>query len=90
VTNFCNQNVGGGWVGDGRRLVTRFLRMTENDPIASGELLYSVTDGVARLTLNRPDAANAITPDQRNTVIRLMEEASSDLNVRVVVISENG
>lgn len=64
--------------------------MTENDPIASGELLYSVTDGVARVTLNRPDAANAITPDQRNTVIRLMEEASGDLNVRVVVISANG
>lgn len=78
------------WIESGPEGITRFLRMTENDPIASGELLYSVTDGVARVTLNRPDAANAITPDQRNTVIRLMEEASGDLNVRVVVISANG
>lgn len=60
------------------------------DPIASGELLHTVVDGVATITLNRPDAANAITPDQRNTVIRLMEEASVDLNVRVVVITAVG
>lgn len=64
--------------------------MAEGDPISSGELLYTVEGGVATITLNRPDAANAITPDQRNTVIRLMEEASGDLNVRVVVLTANG
>jgi len=64
--------------------------MTAGDPIASGELLHDVVDGVATITLNRPDSANAITPDQRNTVIRLMEDASVDLNVRVVVITAVG
>lgn len=64
--------------------------MADGDPIASGELLYTVEDGVARITLNRPDAANAITPDQRNTVIRLLEEATVDLHVRVVVITAVG
>jgi 2-(1,2-epoxy-1,2-dihydrophenyl)acetyl-CoA isomerase len=64
--------------------------MAEGDPISSGELLYSVEGGVARITLNRPDAANAITPDQRNTVIRLLEEATTDLHVRVVVITATG
>ena len=55
------------------------------------DLLWEVgDDGVAWLTLNRPDAANAITPDQRNRTIELMEAASGDLNVRAVVITAAG
>lgn len=55
------------------------------------ELLWEIgDDGVAWLTLNRPDAANAITPDQRNRTIELMEGASNDLNVRCVVITAAG
>jgi 2-(1,2-epoxy-1,2-dihydrophenyl)acetyl-CoA isomerase len=64
--------------------------MAEGDPISSGELLYTVEGGVATITLNRPEAANAITPDQRNTVIRLLEEATTDLHVRVVVLTATG
>jgi 2-(1,2-epoxy-1,2-dihydrophenyl)acetyl-CoA isomerase len=62
--------------------------MTNED--ASQDLLYEVRDGIARVTLNRPDAANAITPDQRNQLIELFAEASGDLNVRVVVLTANG
>lgn len=58
--------------------------------MSNEDLLYSVENGVARLTLNRPDAANAITPDQRNRMIELFAEASADLNVRVVVLSAQG
>ncbi len=54
------------------------------------DLLYAVIGGVARITLNRPDAANSITPDQRNRLISLFAEASADLNVRVVVLTANG
>jgi 2-(1,2-epoxy-1,2-dihydrophenyl)acetyl-CoA isomerase len=55
------------------------------------DLLWTIDDkGVARLTLNRPDAANAITPDQRNRTIELLEGASNDLNVRVVIITAAG
>ena len=57
---------------------------------AHEDLRYEVTDGVARLTLNRPDAANAITPDQRNRMIELLEAASADLHVRVVVLGATG
>lgn len=60
------------------------------DESASQDLLYEVRDGIARVTLNRPDAANAITPDQRNQLIELFAEASGDLNVRVVVLTANG
>jgi 2-(1,2-epoxy-1,2-dihydrophenyl)acetyl-CoA isomerase len=58
--------------------------------MSDDDLLYSVERGVARVTLNRPDAANSITPDQRDRIIDLFEAASSDLNVRVVVLTANG
>jgi 2-(1,2-epoxy-1,2-dihydrophenyl)acetyl-CoA isomerase len=62
--------------------------MTENGE--NEDLLWRIEDGVAWLTLNRPDAANAITPDQRNRTIALMESASNDLNTRCVVITAAG
>jgi 2-(1,2-epoxy-1,2-dihydrophenyl)acetyl-CoA isomerase len=46
--------------------------------------------GVFWITLNRPDAANAITPIQRNTMIDLLQTASADLHVRCVVIGATG
>jgi len=58
--------------------------------MSDDDLLYSVDGGIARITLNRPDAANAITPDQRNRLIDLFEAASGDLHVRVVVLTANG
>jgi 2-(1,2-epoxy-1,2-dihydrophenyl)acetyl-CoA isomerase len=64
--------------------------MSDSQPVDQ-DLLWEVDErGVAWLTLNRPDAANAITPDQRNRTIELMEGASGDLNVRAVVITAAG
>lgn len=54
------------------------------------DLLYDITDGVARLTLNRPDAANALTPDQRNRMIEIFDEVGNDLSVRVIVLGATG
>ena len=54
------------------------------------DLRYELTGGVARITLNRPDAANALTPDQRDRLVELFTEASSDLRVRVVVLTATG
>lgn len=51
---------------------------------------YELAAGVARITLNRPDAANSITPDQRERLIELFDAASADLNVRVVVLGATG
>jgi 2-(1,2-epoxy-1,2-dihydrophenyl)acetyl-CoA isomerase len=47
-------------------------------------------DGVLHLTLNRPEAANAITPDQRDRLIDLLAEASEQVEVRAVVIGAVG
>lgn len=46
--------------------------------------------GVARITLDRPDVKNAISPDQRDRVIALLGAASADLGVRVVVLGATG
>src|SRR6187455_992038 len=46
--------------------------------------------GVLWLTLNRPEAANAITPDQRDRLIDLLDEASALVEVRAVVIGSTG
>lgn len=54
------------------------------------DLLHRVDDGVAWITLNRPDAANAITPTQRNRLIDLLAEASASLHVRAVVLTARG
>lgn len=55
------------------------------------QVLHRVDDrGIAWITLNRPDVKNAISPDQRDRVIALLAEASSDLHVRAVVIGATG
>lgn len=65
--------------------------MAETDNDTANDLLWDIDDiGVARLVLNRPDAANAITPDQRNRTIELLESASNDLNIRCIIISAAG
>jgi 2-(1,2-epoxy-1,2-dihydrophenyl)acetyl-CoA isomerase len=54
------------------------------------QVLHRVEDGVSWITLNRPDAGNAITYQQRNYIIDLLSDASADYHVRAVVITANG
>ena len=42
------------------------------------ELLYDVKDGVATLTLNRPDKLNAVTDAMRQGLARYVEEINHD------------
>ena len=56
----------------------------------SDELLYNLEKGVGWITLNRPDAHNAVTPDQRNELIALLEQCSDDNEVRCVVLTGAG
>jgi 2-(1,2-epoxy-1,2-dihydrophenyl)acetyl-CoA isomerase len=48
------------------------------------------SNGVAWITLDRPDVKNAISPVQRNRVIELLEQASEELAIRAVVITATG
>jgi 2-(1,2-epoxy-1,2-dihydrophenyl)acetyl-CoA isomerase len=47
-------------------------------------------EGVLWITLDRPEAANAITPDQRDRLIALLADASQRVEVRAVVIGSTG
>ncbi|WP_371598373.1 enoyl-CoA hydratase/isomerase family protein [Streptomyces sp. NBC_00564] len=53
-------------------------------------ILHATDNAVARITLNRPEAMNALTWDQRERVIALLAEASADPDVRAVVITGTG
>lgn len=54
------------------------------------QVRYAVEGGVARITLDRPDAKNALTSAMRDRLADLFDEASADLHVRVVVLTGTG
>lgn len=56
------------------------------------EQVRNVVDerGISWITLDRPDVKNAISPDQRDRVIGLLAEASTDLGIRAVVLAATG
>ncbi len=60
--------------------------VTENPP----GLLVEQRNQALWVTLNRPQAANALTPGQRDELIGIFETASSDTSVRVVVLAAEG
>src|SRR5919205_26918 len=51
------------------------------------EILYSVSDRVATVTLNRPDKLNAWTRNMEAEVRQAMQQAAADDNVRVIVLT---
>ncbi|MEU6079203.1 enoyl-CoA hydratase-related protein [Streptomyces sp. NPDC047108] len=53
-------------------------------------VLHTTDNGVSWITLNRPEAMNAVSWDQRERVIALLEAASADPGVRAVVITGTG
>jgi 2-(1,2-epoxy-1,2-dihydrophenyl)acetyl-CoA isomerase len=53
-------------------------------------VLHATDNQVSWITLNRPEAMNAITPDQRERLIHLLAEASTDPDIRAVVITATG
>jgi 2-(1,2-epoxy-1,2-dihydrophenyl)acetyl-CoA isomerase len=54
------------------------------------DVLRRDTNGVAWLTLNRPDAGNAMTPGMRDQLADWLDEISGSYEVRAVVITGTG
>ncbi|MGG7573209.1 enoyl-CoA hydratase/isomerase family protein [Streptomyces sirii] len=52
--------------------------------------MHATDNGVSWITLNRPDALNALTWDQRERIIGRLADASADPDVRAVVITATG
>ncbi len=63
---------------------------TSNRPVVGQDILVSVADRVATVTLNRPDKRNAIDYAGWLELKRIAEELERDGNVRVVVITGAG
>ena len=56
----------------------------------SQSVLYDVKDGVARITLNRPDVFNAFDDAQSYELQDALKQATRDDEVRVVVLTGEG
>src|SRR5690349_19835666 len=54
------------------------------------DILYSTADGVATITLNRPDKLNAWTAAMQSSIKRAMVDAANDDSVRVIVVTGAG
>jgi 2-(1,2-epoxy-1,2-dihydrophenyl)acetyl-CoA isomerase len=63
--------------------------MTDDRPL-DDQLLVREAGGVLWLTLNRPEAANALTPDQRDRLTELFAVADERVEVRAVVLGATG
>lgn len=59
------------------------------DPIGDS-LIRRIEDGICTITINRPEAGNALTQYMRDQIAAWVRQASSDLFVRVVVITAAG
>jgi enoyl-CoA hydratase len=53
-------------------------------------IIYEKSEGVAAITLNRPEALNAFSKDVIEEILRALEDVKSDENVRVVVLTGAG
>jgi enoyl-CoA hydratase/carnithine racemase len=51
---------------------------------------YAVADGILTLTLDRPDALNSFTVEMANDLVAAFERASTDDEVRAVVVTGRG
>jgi 2-(1,2-epoxy-1,2-dihydrophenyl)acetyl-CoA isomerase len=57
---------------------------------AGDDVTRRIEDGICWITLNRPDAGNAMTQFMRDQIAAWVRDASADLFVRVVVITAAG
>jgi enoyl-CoA hydratase/carnithine racemase len=53
-------------------------------------IAYAVTDHVARITLNRPEARNALNDQMTDELLAAFERAKADQDVRVIVLTGAG
>ncbi|WP_417518639.1 enoyl-CoA hydratase/isomerase family protein [Marinobacter sp.] len=54
------------------------------------DLLYSVENGVAYFTMNRPEARNALSTEMREQIRQRLEQIRSDDEVRCIVLRGSG
>ena len=63
---------------------------TDAPTVIGTTVLHRVHAAVSTITLNRPEAGNALLPEQREALIALLDAAATDRTVRVVVLRSEG
>ncbi len=64
-----------------------FSRWEEvNDP----ELIVDLANGLLKITINRPEVGNSLSPSLRDRLSELFEEASGDIRVRAILLTGTG
>lgn len=53
-------------------------------------ILYEATDGIATITLNRPESLNALLPEMSDQLVALVAKADADDTVRAIVLTGAG
>jgi enoyl-CoA hydratase/carnithine racemase len=62
-----------------------------NAPVTANEdLLYSVTDGIARITFNRPQARNALTFAMYERMAEICEAINADRSIKALILTGAG
>ena len=62
-----------------------------NAPVAANEdLLYSVADGIARITFNRPQARNALTFAMYERMAEICQSINADRSVKALILTGAG
>ena len=54
------------------------------------DILYDVSEGIATITLNRPDKLNAFTGRMMHEIISALDISHADDNVKVVIFTGAG
>ncbi len=53
-------------------------------------VLYEITDGIATITINRPDALNSLNPSVLSEIMSAISEAGKDNTVDVIILTGAG
>src|SRR6202142_3676792 len=62
-----------------------------NAPVSTNEdLIYAVTDGIARMTFNRPQARNALTFAMYEQMASICESINADRSIKALIITGAG
>ncbi len=64
--------------------------VTQEDPMGYQTLIVERTGALATLTLNRPDARNAIDLTMRHEIVAALDEIEADEAVRVLILTGGG
>ena len=63
---------------------------SDSSPHRKATLLVSIEEGIARLTFNRPDVRNALSPEMVESMLAFFLRAQSDRSIRCILLAGAG